>query len=1212
MIDVDSHRRHHHHHSQSEDDRKNEDGIPNLEKSTAREGTSEFSFGIVSSSSSSSSSSSYGDSTSNSVSDSSPNFMKTTRSSEARRNYSQKSLASRSGSKPTRTMARMSSSRIKRTLIRKSSDQGELQSPVSSRRSKLGNRNNGQKNSDVSAVYSKSNSVISGIMLTRKASLKPVRKFAKLAASKFKKYSKMEMSELHPESCVEKMTCSSALKGSKFSDNIEIQPGEEKESEKLAVKKICPYSYCSLHGHSHRNAAPLKRFKSMRKRAMRAQKNKTESEPPFRAKQSGKRKEGIQASKMVSREGLVANENTGKPVSAVEEELCPSVLMDIDSKGKDNFDAGECSSLKESVGSSAVDYEQMGCQSCPSEAGEKLKGDLSAEMDSLSRSSSSSSISLNITAEVQEINPKYVRMWQLVYKNVVDSNSANADNELPVLQVKETSKDVDNKLVLDTNSSSFKLVTNIDQEGADVNPDAAANRKLELFKREAVKLVQDAFDRILLPEIRDQSPRPRDENSGEKLWGRIPAEVRGSSFLMPSSSTHSAGEDLAQDRDEMGTKVENKTSMEEKKTMPIENRSTNKSVAKGWSNLKKLILLKRFVKALEKVKKINPQKPCFRPLNPNPEGEKVHLQRQTTEERKNSEEWMLDYALQQVISKLEPAQKKRVSLLVEAFETVLPLPGVEAPIRTKVAPPVDSQQDHGVSDRTDEENEHQNGADDTVLGNFSNMKNIFKASAGQANNITKLENQNSMTFFNKDEANLEYLEKSEQDQAVHETTGRGWRLVGDIATRNRDKVEEEITVKGGYPVSVDIRLPEVEDAILDSETSKNPEDTSHQEVSVNGKLLKISKRVIARLNSELLHNGDLEPDQTISKNDSSISLIGGVSDTSKSLSSEEYETSAIARTLTSEEHEKSTEVNNFEHCTSANELLEKTRAAIFDRSRIAQSKAGSTQAESVSSIGEANETQFEPKKNASMWFLIYKHMASSIDAKDGLKPLVSQETNKDEKEFSSRKQNKEMEDGFVNDPDVKLRCIEAVKLVNEAIDEIPLPENSTSPDDRSFSDNSNRDQALEEKRDASEITDGRKEVHNTTDSNSEERSVKSVDANSQEEDEKEQNSGRKHNQQVLKNWSNLKKVILLKRFIKAMEKVKKFNPKRPNFLAVKQDAESEKVQLRHQDTEDRKNAEEWMLDYALRQAVAKLTPARKRKVDLLIHAFETVNPTTRK
>lgn len=1104
--------------------------------------------------------------------------------------------SNRSGSKPSRTLTRMSSSRFKRTLIRKSTDERELEFPVSSRKSKLENQNIGQQ---------KSNSTISGIMLTRKPSLKPVRKLAKLAASKSKKCSNMEISELHPESCVEKATCSSAFKGSKFPDNIELQPGEEKESEKLAVKKICPYSYCSLHGHSHGNAPPLKRFKSIRKRALRAKNNKSESEPPVRAKQSGNRKKGIRASKMVDRERSVANEmmNADMLVFAAEEESDPSVFRDIDTGELSNMkesklDAGECN-LKDSSGSSAFGYEEMEHQR---EADENLKEDLAVEIDSLSRTSSSSSISLNFTAEVQEINPKYVRMWQLVYKNVVDSDSGNVGNELPILQVKETSKEVDNKLLVDTNSNSFKLVSNVDQEGADVSPNAAAAyRKLELFKNEAIKLVQEAFDRILLPEIQEQQSLPRDWNSEEKLPERIPAEVRGSNFLMSSSSTHSAGEDLAQDAEEMRTKVENSPSIEEKKTMPIENR--NPSGPKRWSNLKKLILLKRFVKALEKVKKINPQKqPRFLSLKPDPEGEKVHLQRQTTEERKNNEEWMLDYALQQVISKLQPAQKKRVSLLVEAFETVLPVPGVEAHIKTKV-----------VSDGTDKESERQNSADNTLFGNLLNTKNIVKASAGQANNIAKVGNRNSMTSSIKNEANSEHLGKPEQDQAIHETTGIGWR-VGDIA------VEKEVNVKGSYPESVDICLPEANDAILDSEAAKKPKDTSYEEVSVNGKLLKISKNVIARLNTELLHNENLEPDQKISKSDGLIGVTSGVSDISKSLSSEEYETSAAARSLTREEHEKSTEVNNLELSISANELLEKTRAAIFDRSRIAQSKLASTQAKSVtpeeinaaSSIGEASEKRFEEKKN-SMWFLIYKHMASSIDAEDGSKTLVSEETDKDEKEFSSRKQNMELENNFVNDPDVELQCIEAIKLVNEAIDEIPLPENNTSPHDGSLSSNLIRDQGLflEEKQDASEIKDRKGEAYDTTDSNVDEGSTNSVDLNSQD-DGKEPKFGSKDNRQVLKNWSNLKKVILLKRFVKAMEKVKKFNPRKPNFLPLMQDAESEKVQLRHQDTEDRKNAEEWMLDYALQQAVAKLTPARKRKVELLVQAFETVNPTISK
>jgi hypothetical protein len=43
--------------------------------------------------------------------------------------------------------------------------------------------------------------------------------------------------------------------------------------------------------------------------------------------------------------------------------------------------------------------------------------------------------------------------------------------------------------------------------------------------------------------------------------------------------------------------------------------------------------------------------------------------------------------------------------------------------------------------------------------------------------------------------------------------------------------------------------------------------------------------------------------------------------------------------------------------------------------------------------------------------------------------------------------------------------------------------------------------------------------------------------------------------------------------------------------------------------DDRRTAEEWMVDYALRKAVKKLARAQKRKVEMLVQAFETVLPT---
>ncbi|XP_030465529.1 calmodulin binding protein PICBP [Syzygium oleosum] len=92
---------------------------------------------------------------------------------------------------------------------------------------------------------------------------------------------------------------------------------------------------------------------------------------------------------------------------------------------------------------------------------------------------------------------------------------------------------------------------------------------------------------------------------------------------------------------------------------------------------------------------------------------------------------------------------------------------------------------------------------------------------------------------------------------------------------------------------------------------------------------------------------------------------------------------------------------------------------------------------------------------------------------------------------------------------------------------------------------------------------------------------------------------------------NLKGTIRCKRSGELTEDLRDFNPKEPNYLPLPPDPDAERVDLRHQMMDDRKNSEEWMLDYALRQTVTKLAPARKRKVALLVEAFEKVMPTSK-
>ncbi|XP_028781987.1 uncharacterized protein LOC114738138 [Neltuma alba] len=82
--------------------------------------------------------------------------------------------------------------------------------------------------------------------------------------------------------------------------------------------------------------------------------------------------------------------------------------------------------------------------------------------------------------------------------------------------------------------------------------------------------------------------------------------------------------------------------------------------------------------------------------------------------------------------------------------------------------------------------------------------------------------------------------------------------------------------------------------------------------------------------------------------------------------------------------------------------------------------------------------------------------------------------------------------------------------------------------------------------------------------------------------------------------------------VKDDEQLRKFDQRMPNFLPLIPNPEREKVILKHQIMDERKIAEQWMLDHALRQAVTKLAPVRKSKVALLVEAFEAVMPITQK
>ncbi|KMT17045.1 hypothetical protein BVRB_2g041060 [Beta vulgaris subsp. vulgaris] len=96
--------------------------------------------------------------------------------------------------------------------------------------------------------------------------------------------------------------------------------------------------------------------------------------------------------------------------------------------------------------------------------------------------------------------------------------------------------------------------------------------------------------------------------------------------------------------------------------------------------------------------------------------------------------------------------------------------------------------------------------------------------------------------------------------------------------------------------------------------------------------------------------------------------------------------------------------------------------------------------------------------------------------------------------------------------------------------------------------------------------------------------------------------------ELLDSCNRLKRAMRCRKEDENVEEEREFNPRGPNFLDIDPDPEAEKVDLKHQEMDDRRNAEEWMLDYALQKTVNQLTPARKKKVALLVEAFEAVLP----
>lgn len=1122
--------------------------------------------------------------------------------------------------------------------------------------------------SRTSSHYSKSNSAASSHKslqtLTKSSSMRSVRKLRTKISFKSKSPSVKKSSQISQDLSLNRATCSSTLKDSKFPKQAELYPGQS-ESEIISVKKVCPYNHCSLHGHSHAPEPQPKRFLYKRRNSIKTQKGvKPKSLSTDGVASSGDKKKAFHKSKMVSNvepalaknnystgSSLVKNDqgfdftkkNIVKPrdesyrgasqeneeadvagillgekshpaesanenlnqiqkFHVVEKDILEPVLTEVKEtsyccrveskqdesisevknvhlKGEEVFASNsgnginfatftglikdEPSTLIQEVSSSEDSGEttkqnnEISLTSChpleelgasreekngnPDPNGAIISGStLARECETngfipLKNDKARSTIHEARKPRVKKNN--HISMWHMIHQQMVLGLAEEAENQ----QFQPTDEEgrVDDANTLpETNSTC--LSPDITNSEMGTESPVPVSQELELRKVFAIKLVREAIEKILLPEVEDQSSDMismtseaiSDEELSEKNQEKSEEQsISNSKVFAEQNFRGTDNKELVGDKSVDAEKVsqaENTISVPEEES---ERKKSDKQTLKGWSNLRKIILLKRFVKELEKVKKFNPAKPQHQPLVLESEAEKVSLRPQMMGEKKNAEEWMLDYALRQVVSQLAPTQKRKVALLVKAFETVVP--------------PQES-----VSEARDTDQKIEDFA-------ASNPASFGKSDVSDLNTPTLKGSQLRSNASLKSDDTVSYL---------HE------KVSVDLKDQEIKGMISNLNYESGVPELIDkfMELDKSSDvageppcAVNRSATERNTEENA-------------AEIVLPTSNSDPLEK-----------------VIPGKEETNRESGPEHVV------------HREFPLLVSFKPDSMAN---------------------------------REHKTQLD-KQNIKMWHMIYQHVVSGIAAKVGSQLLDGADEEQvddanmspERKSFGSFHENMKTDhDAGKENHDTNHQKIEfsksiAVKLVQEAVDEILLPEiQDDSSDSQSVASDILPDQELIEKHNGD---CGESSVLNSTDSDDDsfkesdkskvedgvslyqEKGASPVGNISTKEDKRAASMvANRLEQQKSKNWSKLKKLILLKRSIKALENVRKLNSRPPQQVPQTRDPEEEKIDLRRQMMDERKKAEQWMLDYAVQHIVTKLTPARKRRVAMLVEAFEAVVP----
>ncbi|PQQ10036.1 uncharacterized protein Pyn_06467 [Prunus yedoensis var. nudiflora] len=427
----------------------------------------------------------------------------------------------------------------------------------------------------------------------------------KLARAKSKKCSIRKHSEQIsqlPDLSVQRATCSSALKGSKSPDILGLQ-AEGTESEGLSGTKVCPFTYCSLHGHRHASVPPLKRLISDKEAHVEDSEGVTQAtQPPVRVKRSGKIKEDQTNQKVCNGHGAV-HETTSPVVEKLSREMSLEIYAEPEPEATPN--------LEESL--HTVEQHASVSLSAPDDF-EATNTDRKEEK--IAASNHNEGAQSTCTTSLSNIDPKSIekrmafddcaavkpphQLERAIPDEVVESTSDNEHNEIASSDCQALEK----KLRL------MRTKMELMYKHAVKGPSASVENQRSLGGLDKEEQVKDrAYD--------DQS-FTNGLSSDQEASGQSQDECGEQST---SHSSHSSEDSKVQNPEEKWAKAETTSSPKEEKTVSKGDK-TDKKTPKSWSSLKKFVLLKRFVKAVEKVRNLNYQKPQYLPLDPDSEAEK--------------------------------------------------------------------------------------------------------------------------------------------------------------------------------------------------------------------------------------------------------------------------------------------------------------------------------------------------------------------------------------------------------------------------------------------------------------------------------------------------------------------------------------------------------------------------------------------------------------